>query len=159
MKYSHYKFKFYLNANHAIYLAGVLGQNHPHTWEITLDTVKVSNDFIQFDFIEKSVEKFFADFQDSDINKIEPFTVMNPTLENICGFLKTELEKLLGNHGWLLSRIEVSETPTRSYIIDRSDEIDKMNENEKRTQETAISIDNTADEILDAILGVKKTYE
>jgi len=34
-----------------------------------------------------------------------------------------------------------------------------MNENEKRTQETGISIDNTADEISDAILGVKKTYE
>ena len=157
MKYSQYKFKFYLNANHAIYLNGVLGQNHPHTWEITLDTVKVSCGFVQFDFIEKSVEEFFEGFQDADINTIEPFTVTNPTLENLCGFFKNELEKLLGIHGWLLSRIEVSETPTRSYIIDRSDEIDKLNASDKEAQEASRSIDNTADEILDAILGSNKS--
>ena len=51
MKYSQYKFKFYINANHAIYLNGVLGKNHPHTWEITIDTIKVRDDFIQFDII------------------------------------------------------------------------------------------------------------
>jgi len=156
MKYSQYKFKFYLNANHAIYLGGVLGQNHPHTWEITLDTVKVSSDFIQFDFIEKSVEEFFEGFQDADINTIEPFTVTNPTLENLCDFFKTELEKLLGSHGWLLSRIEVSETPTRSYIIDRSDEIDKLNASARQAEEASQSIDTTADEVLDAILGNEK---
>lgn len=156
MKYSQYKFKFYLNANHAIYLAGVLGQNHPHTWEISVDTIKVSDDFIQFDFIEKTVEQFFAGFQDTDINKIKPFTVTNPTLENLCHFFKNELEKILAKHGWLLTRIEVSETPTRSYIIDRSDEIDKLNANEREAEEAAKSIDNTADEILDAILGSSK---
>jgi 6-pyruvoyltetrahydropterin/6-carboxytetrahydropterin synthase len=124
----------------------VLGQNHPHTWEITLDIVKVSSDFIQFDFIEKSVEEFFEGFQDADINTIEPFTVTNPTLENLCDFFKTELEKLLGRHGWLLSRIEVSETPNRSYIIDRSDEIDKLNASARQAEEASQSIDTTADE-------------
>lgn len=156
MKYSQYKFKFYLNANHAIYLGGVLGQNHPHTWEITLDTVKVGNDFIQFDFIEKSVEQFFADFQDSDINTIDPFTVTNPTLENLCHYFKCKLEELLSSHGWLLTRIEMSETPTRSYIIDRSDEIDKLTESAKNADEAMKSIDTTADEILDAILRCRK---
>lgn len=81
----------------------------------------------------------------------------NPTLENLCEFFKNELEKLLGSHGWLLSRIEVSETPTRSYIIDRSDEIDKLNASDKEAQEASRSIDNTADEILDAILGSNKS--
>lgn len=153
MKYSQYKFKFYLNANHAIYLGGVLGQNHPHTWEISLDTVKAKNDFVQFDFIEKSVEKFFADFQDTDINKIEPFTVTNPTLENLCEFFKNELEKLLGSHGWLLTKIEMSETPTRSYIIDRSNEIEKLIASGLYAGECAKSIDISAENKLDSILG------
>lgn len=153
MKYSQYKFKFYLNANHAIFLRGVLGQNHPHTWEISLDTVKVKNDFVQFDFIEKSVEKFFADFQDTDINKIEPFTVANPTLENLCEFFKNELGKLLGSHGWLLTKIEMSETPTRSYIIDRSNEIDKLIASELYADACAKSIDISAEKKLDSILG------
>lgn len=155
MKYSQYKFKFYLNANHAIYLAGVLGQNHPHTWEISLDTVKFSDDFVQFDFIEKSIENFFAKYQDIDINKVEPFTVINPTLENMCEFFKTELSKLLDSHGWLLTQIEVSETPARAYIIDCSDEIGKMLNKKIETAEVSESIDSTADEVLDAILGTK----
>lgn len=153
MKYSQYKFKFYLNANHAIYLAGVLGQNHPHTWELSLDTVKVKNDFVQFDFIEKSVENYFAGFQDTDINKIEPFTVTNPTLENLCEFFKNDLAKLLGSHGWLLTRIEMSETPARSYIIDRTDEIDRLIASEIQADEGSRGIDMAADSKLDAILG------
>jgi 6-pyruvoyltetrahydropterin/6-carboxytetrahydropterin synthase len=153
MKYSQYKFKFYLNANHAIYLGGVLGQNHPHTWELSLDTVKVKNDFVQFDFIEKSVENYFAGFQDADINKIDPFTVTNPTLENLCEFFKNDLAKLLGSHGWLLTRIEMSETPTRSYIIDRTDEIDKLIASEIQADEGSRGISAAADSKLNAILG------
>jgi len=126
MKYSQYKFKFYVNANHAIYLKGTLGQKHPHTWEIVIDTIKVKDDFVQFDYIEKSVEKFFSVFQDADINTIKPFTYINPTLENLTDYFKERLAHLLGNSGWLLSKIEVSETPSRSYIIDRSDEIDEL---------------------------------
>ena len=156
MKYSQYKFKFYLNANHAIYLGGVLGQNHPHTWEISLDTLKFNDDFVQFDYIEKAIEDFFAKYQDVDINKVEPFTVINPTLENMCEFFKNELGKLLDSHGWLLTKIEVSETPARAYIIDCSDEIEKMLSKEIEASEVSESIGGTADEVLDAILGSKK---
>lgn len=153
MKYSQYKFKFYLNANHAIYLKGRLGQNHPHTWEISLDTIKVRNDFVQFDHIEKSVEEFFSRFQDADINKIEPFTVTNPTLENLCEFFKDSLAKLLGDNGWLLIRIEVSETPSRSYIIDRSDELEKLIESEIKPDTAEDSVENAAEEKIEEILG------
>jgi 6-pyruvoyltetrahydropterin/6-carboxytetrahydropterin synthase len=153
MKYSQYKFKFYLNANHAIYLGGVLGQNHPHTWEISLDTIKVRDDFIQFDIIEKLVEKYIAGFQDVDINKIAPFNVTNPTLENICDFLKKELGTLLNDNGWLLTKIEISETPSRSYIIDLTDDIDRIIENDTKKSQSISDLDARADEILDSLLG------
>lgn len=153
MKYSQYKFKFYLNANHAIYLGGVLGQNHPHTWEISLDTIKVRDDFIQFDIIEKLVEKYIAGFQDVDINKIAPFNVTNPTLENICDFLKNELGKLLNDNGWLLTKIEISETPSRSYIIDLTDDIDRIIENDTKISQSENNLDARADEILNSLLG------
>lgn len=153
MKFSHYKFKFYINANHAIYLRGVLGQNHPHTWEISLDTIKVSNDFVQFDYIEKTVERYLLKFQDADINKIEPFTVTNPTLENLCEFFKNSLGDILSNNGWLLARIEISETPTRSYILDLSDEIDRHASSESESDEAEKTIENAAAEKIDAILG------
>lgn len=123
MKYSQYRFKFYINASHAIYIDGVLGQAHPHTWEIMLYTLKMREDFIAFDAIEKQIERYLQQFQDKYINQIEPFTTINPTLENIARYLKEELQKLLFEKKWLLLSIEVGETPSRSYIIDISDEI------------------------------------
>ena len=101
---------------------GVLGQNHPHTWEISLDTVKVTDDFVQFDFIEREVEKYFSYFQDVNINSIDPFTAVNPTLENLCEHFKNDLSDLLTRSGWLLQRIEMSETPGRTYVISMLDE-------------------------------------
>ncbi|NLW89832.1 MAG: 6-pyruvoyl tetrahydrobiopterin synthase [Clostridiaceae bacterium] len=152
MKISRYNFKFYLNASHAIYLNGILGQSHPHTWEVSLDTIKVRDDFIQFDVIEKEVERFFSSFQDTDINKTPPFDVINPTLENICAFLRDELGKLLSSNGWLLTRIEISETPSRSYIIDLSDETDPIADADRISEEALTEIDKKVEALLDKIL-------
>lgn len=124
MRYNQYRFKFYLNASHSIYLNGVLGQEHPHTWEITLNTIKLKDNFIIFNDIEKSIEKYLGKYQDSYLNKVEPFITLNPTLENICQYFKNEFQSLLLENGWLLLSMEISETPTRSYIIDISDEVD-----------------------------------
>jgi 6-pyruvoyltetrahydropterin/6-carboxytetrahydropterin synthase len=153
MKYSRYNFKFYLNASHAIYLNGILGQSHPHTWEISLDTLKVRDDFIQFDFIEKQIENYLAAFQDADINKTPPFDVTNPTLENICSYLKDELGNLLRSSGWLLTMIEISETPSRSYIIDMTDETETIPDFDPDDNAPPTDIDKEADELLDRMLG------
>lgn len=123
IQFSEYKFKFYLNATHSIHVNGERGQMHPHTWEISLDTVKVREDFVQFHDIEKAAEKLLEDYQDSYLNEFEPFNVMNPILENICTYFKERFEKLLSQNGWLLLRIEISETPTRSYIIDMTQDL------------------------------------
>lgn len=124
MKYHQYKFKFYLNASHLIYLNGVSGQQHPHTWELTLNTLKVTDGFIQFNDVEHAIEELLERFQNQLINDIEPFDIVNPTLENICEYFKVEIQKMLYNNGWLLTTIEISETPARSYLIDVIDEFD-----------------------------------
>lgn len=123
VKSQYYRFKFYINASHAISIDGVLGEPHPHTWEISLYTLKINGDFVAFNTIEDDIETYLKRFQDVFINDIEPFTAINPTLENICHYLKDELKKLLFERKWVLLSIEVSETPTRSYIIDLSDEV------------------------------------
>ena len=40
MRFRQYKFKFYLNARHGIYKNGLMGEIHPHTWEIVINVVK-----------------------------------------------------------------------------------------------------------------------
>lgn len=121
-RYKQYKFKFYLNARHAIYIDGILGAMHPHTWEITLHVIKMQNNFIQFAELEKKIEVFIDQYQDQELNAIPPFDTINPTLENCCDYFKEELSKILNQEGWLFLMIEMSETPSRSYVISMIDE-------------------------------------
>jgi 6-pyruvoyltetrahydropterin/6-carboxytetrahydropterin synthase len=156
VKYDKYKFKFYLNASHSIYINGVLGQNHPHTWELSLDVLKVWDSFVQFNNVEKAIEDLLSKFQNNYINEIEPFTELNPTLENICEYFKEELKNLLMNIGWILMIIEISETPSRSYIIDLIDEVDESELQDSRsstlkTGENNKSIGDIAQNIVDNI--------
>lgn len=118
-----YKFKFYLNASHAIYIDDNLGQRHPHTWEIAIHVLRREHSFIPFHEIENKVEAVLGPYQDELLNKVEPFKTVNPTLENCCEHFKTVIRELLKEEGWEMLRIEMSETPTRVYIIDLSDEI------------------------------------
>ena len=145
MKYDEYRFKFYLNANHYIYIDGIKGQNHPHTWEIILEVAQQINGFVQFHEMEREIESYLVKYQDKQINEIEPFNAVNPTLENICIELKKAFAKIISKMGWKLLKIEISETPTRSYIIDFSDEIEDKIQME---DDINLEIDNLLNKIL-----------
>lgn len=122
MKHSRYKYKFYLNADHSILIDGKMGQIHPHTWELQLDVLKVVDEFVQFSIVEQTVETILNDYQDKYLNEIRPFDVINPTLENIGEFFHLKIGEELKVRGWMVLRLEISETPTRSYIVDVFDE-------------------------------------
>lgn len=122
MQHSQYRFKFYFNASHAIYLSGEMGQSHPHTWEVILNVMKVTDNFVLFDEVEKMCEEFLSRYQDVFINTVSPFTTMNPTLENLCTYFREKLQEMLHDKGWLLLSIELSETPSRSYVISVTEE-------------------------------------
>lgn len=140
MRYSQYKFKFYLNASHAIYINGLKGQVHPHTWEITIHVLKEKEEFVEFSMLEKKIEDWMKQYQDRLLNEVSPFDRINPTTENCCDYFKEVLKKMLCDEGWLLLTIEMSETPTRSYVINLYDSVDKA--------EAQYSSDIVADNIL-----------
>jgi len=119
MRYSQYKFNFYLNASHAIYINGELGAAHPHTWEIVLKTIKSQKGFMLFQEVEKAIEDFLSPYQNKFLNDFAPFDEANPTLENLTAYLLEQLDRVLEPFGWIVFYIEVAETPTRTYIISR----------------------------------------
>lgn len=145
MRFSKYKFKFYLNASHAIYINGTMGEKHPHTWEITLYVLKEREEFIQFNIVEQKVYKWMSKYQDQFLNQIPPFNTINPTLENCCDYFKENFQAILQSEGWILLSIEMSETPTRSYIVNLYEE----EENIYRNNDS----ESMADDILNRILG------
>ena len=121
--YRQYKYKFYLNANHSIQMEEKQGEIHPHTWEISIDIVEINETFKEFSNIEKIIESLIEPYQDKYINDLPPFNRLNPTLENITSYFKDLIEQELINLGYILLTIEISETPTRSFIINLFDEL------------------------------------
>lgn len=127
MKSYQYKFKVYLNATHSIHINGVNGQRHPHTWEFVVTVINGgSNDFLPFHEVEAVLENMLSPYQDKYLNDIQPFSITNPTLENICEKFKENLVHLFLVKDWILLKIEVSETPARTYFIDLVEEYDEF---------------------------------
>lgn len=159
MSHTQYRFKFYFNASHAIYLSGEMGQRHPHTWEVILNVLKVTNNLILFDEVEKICEEFFSDYQDVFINTVQPFITINPTLENLCTYFKDKLQEMLHEKGWLLLSIELSETPSRSYIISVTNELEFGKFYFDREAEETLQgvIDKMASKKMNSILKAKTT--
>ncbi len=140
-----YVFKFYLNGSHSIMINGKMGDVHPHTWEIILHVVMQNSQFVQFSVYEKTVEAFFARYQNHTLNEVKPFDLMIPTLESMVEYFGQELRKLLRDVGGELEQIEGSETPTRSYVISYAAASDYL-EGVRRSSEKVVS------DILDRML-------
>ena len=117
MIYHQYKYKFYLNLNHSICIHEKQGEIHPHTWEIVVDIATSDSQFKEFSQIEKRLEQLLEKYQDKYINEIAPFEEINPTIENAGEVFSAEIKKSIEEAGWLLLTFEISETPSRTYII------------------------------------------
>jgi len=122
MKYQQYKLKYYLNCRHAIYINGELGEIHPHTWEIVTYLAMVKEGFVPFNDIEKVIDELLDQYQDQVINEKNPFDVINPTLENCAHYFREIIAERLNKMGWIMLMMEISETPSRSYVMSMIDE-------------------------------------
>lgn len=113
-----YVCKFYLNASHYIYIQDKKGEPHSHCFEFVIDIgTKDKTSFVSFTEIEKSIETILQPYQEQLLNEINPFDEINPTLENIAGYFENVVLEVLIPKNWILLTLEVSETPTRSYLI------------------------------------------
>lgn len=119
-----YQYKFYLNASHAIYIGGALGQVHPHTWELSIEVVNQNKDLILFNKVQPMIDRVLDQYQNNNINTIEPFDKINPTLENITEYFMKIFRSELKKMDMMLTWIEVSETASISYFINVLDEVE-----------------------------------
>ncbi len=115
--YRQYKLKFYLNMNHFIIIGDKPGEVHPHTWEIIISVVSAQEDMTPFTSIERRMEAVMDQYQDKLLNDCAPFNKIVPTVENAAKYFFRLIQDNLIQEGWILMMLEVSETPTRSYII------------------------------------------
>ncbi|MBU7554114.1 6-carboxytetrahydropterin synthase [Pediococcus ethanolidurans] len=119
MKLVHtYKIKSYVNASHAMRWKSGEGQQHIHTWKIVCEIRSKGDHMIVFRDIEQAIKDVLDSFSGKFLNKLPYFKEINPTVENVTIWLfdliTPEMEQLSAQ----LIRIEVSESPTRSYSIE-----------------------------------------
>lgn len=117
MKYSQYRFRFYVNASHEVFINGMWGDKHSHTWEIVVHIVKMQAKFVEFNKVEEKISDFLQQYEGGHFNAKKPFDTINPTLENCCEYFAEQISEILQKENWGLLMLEMSETPTRSCII------------------------------------------
>lgn len=117
MMNSEYRFKFYLNARHDMKIENKITNIHPHTWEVNLFFRKTSDEFIQFSEVEEKLQIFLSIYENNLLNEIPPFSLIQPSLENIGEVLYEQIKRIMETNRWALLRLEISENPSRTYII------------------------------------------
>lgn len=148
-QFREYRIKAYLNARHFIYINGNQGSVHPHTWEFILYMRFPNNEFIEFTDFEKAINNYLEKFQNKVINNIEPFDTIIPTLENITDSLSSDFFNIITDMNGLLIKIEASETPTRTYIVNILDDVDFQKEVQDYYNNTmSIILDRRLDKVL-----------
>lgn len=112
-----YKIKSYVNASHAVRWKSGTGKKYNHTWEIVCE-LHVFEGMVSFFDIEKSLNTAIDELSGKYLNDLPEFKVINPTVENVTEYLFNEIDGILRKNNAVLLRIEVSDSPTRSFCID-----------------------------------------
>jgi 6-pyruvoyltetrahydropterin/6-carboxytetrahydropterin synthase len=147
--YQEYRLKFYLNARRYIVINEQKGEIHPHTWEFVLYLKIGRSSFVQFDQLERGISDCLSKMQNTLINETEPFDTIIPTTENMANYYAEEFYHIIYENGGILTRVELSETPTRCYIINMENR-EEYSDLREAAQEKALSevIDTVLDEIV-----------
>ena len=115
-----YRLRFYLNAHHYVIFDGRKGSTHPHTWEICVVCRFPRNEFRRFSDYEKILADLLEPYQNILLNDKAPFNSLNPTLENVTEYFCDQFSRALRKVSGELRRMEVSESLSRTYILENS---------------------------------------
>ncbi len=108
---------------------------HNHSIELSAYVEKATDDFQQFREIERCINTYFARYQNQFLNAMPEFNG-DASLENMGEVFFAGLTAALRDSNLMLKRLEVGETPLRTYIIgveDGYDEMDLTSEDDKVT--------------------------
>ncbi|MFT9450983.1 6-carboxytetrahydropterin synthase [Liquorilactobacillus ghanensis] len=116
-----YKIRSFFNASHAVRWEKGVGKQHTHTWEVICELNSSAGETVVFKKIEDVLHDVFQPFSGKFLNDLPYFQEINPTVENVTVWLSQLLTSAFQPLGVRLIRIEVGESPTRSYCIKISD--------------------------------------
>ena len=111
-----YCFHYFLSILHSA--DNNLEHKHSHTLEIVIYLSGEIDKSARFDTIEKYAEDYLRQYENEYLNILPEFE-QNANIENIGDVFFEGIERELEQHGLLLERLEIGETPLRTYIVTR----------------------------------------
>ncbi|WP_390410251.1 6-carboxytetrahydropterin synthase [Lacticaseibacillus jixiensis] len=112
-----YKLKSYVNASHAMRWESGQGKAHNHTWEIVAE-LSTTDGMVAFVDLEKEIQAVLHGLSGKFLNDLPAFATINPSVENVTRYLFDAIAHTLEVHNAKLLRLEVSDSPTRSFCMD-----------------------------------------
>ena len=119
-----YCLKFKLYAQHYIKIDEKPLDCHSHSWRIAV-YIDANKQFEHFYKFEKIINELLDEYSNGALNDHPGFERLEPTLENIGEVLFSRINLILKEYDTKLIKLEVSETPSRIYVVrnkyDRND--------------------------------------
>lgn len=105
-------------AAHAILIAGQREPVHGHNWRITASIAGPSLDadglLCDFHLVEAALREVIGPYHNADLNRVAPFTDVNPTAENVAKHIADGLSARLAGRlppGAGVAEVSVTEAP------------------------------------------------
>lgn len=112
MKY--YRLKYRLSIQHSA--DNNIENKHSHVVEVEVYVRPDDDEFIEFQEMDKMLKMALDKYQHKYLNELEDFQG-NVTMEGIAEVIYSHLLKIFDGVGWMIARLQVSETPLRTYAI------------------------------------------
>lgn len=114
---SSYKIRVFLNAFNTFKMGNQVGRKSANTFEI-ICYITTTKEFVPFSQLETAVNNVIQSFTGKDLNKLAQFSNKDFSLEILTRYLSVMINNELAANGNKLSKIEVSQSPTRSFCLE-----------------------------------------
>jgi len=108
----------FFGARHFVTMGGVQGPPHHHSFrvEVLMDAPAQDDDGVVLGFGDARglIEAIVADYNETLLNTVEPFTTLQPTSENIAKVIFERLKSQINSPEVRLKQVRVWESPTNS---------------------------------------------
>lgn len=117
MGFKGHKYKFTINSSHSLSSTNEKTNIHFHTFEITLFIEHRSENFMLYENVEEDIYKYLSRYSNVYINEISPFDRIEPSIENMGYEFYSNIKEILNKKQLDLFKLEISEVPTRIFIV------------------------------------------
>lgn len=122
------KLVVFVNARHFVTFGAKPGPVHAHSWQVELE-VEVPPELgetIEFTRVSRAVTAALGSYENTILNQVHPFHIIQPTTENIAMYFFNRVEEVLRELGLHLAQLNLWETPARGIQVDHSN--DELNQ-------------------------------